>query len=567
MPKKRRPQYTHSPIHTQSQPLSHSSASQPRRSVNERLAQLRREAAPPPTIEALNRLQTIASSQTRPPIIRGILGTPETAPIGARPSRRPRGIVAPPMSYVYTSGFVTVDDDDSRSKSTRELDRSRQRPRDLSHFASMISNSERLPKPNSLLHYVLKSMAMDWAEFIEVEQHNIAQLPIGMRSSLLLYISVYGPWDGIGKPTFKVLFPQADQDDISRLDLNGLLSANFDLVHLFRYLTKPPNNMKATKNAEPTSLTWEEQMEDLKIPGLLSSKPFENLTHLGLGNPGNNASWSQLLTLTSHLSRLTHLSLAYWPTPSLTSTTSPRISLLSLDKFHNMTLQDVQGHIRQAVQHFFTRRLEDFKDGAHVLKILSQHLYRLEYLDLEGCFDWLPALAWKELGRVRPLDHPGQAQNTEWAIDHDQMSFCPPFFPALTESWSSVVRIHTKQGRWIPNDVQSILKAPDGFIRNELLHHAGALSSHQIYPERPLNTVDIETIKWVEIEKQIRFTIARIAIIRHDIKQRRIQFDHGLQSRPEEMTLDDNGEGRRRGVATPPGFYDDIRIRRYNGIP
>ena len=36
----------------------------------------------------------------------------------------------------------------------------------------------------------------------------------------------------------------------------------------------------------------------------------------------------------------------------------------------------------------------DFREAAGVLKRLSNYLYNLEYLDLEGCADWLQALLW-----------------------------------------------------------------------------------------------------------------------------------------------------------------------------
>ncbi|KAL8979368.1 MAG: hypothetical protein Q9205_005278 [Flavoplaca limonia] len=84
---------------------------------------------------------------------------------------------------------------------------------------------------------------------------------------------------------------------------------------------------------------------------------FTSLTHLCLANPGTKISWSSLLTLSRNQPDLTHLSLAYWPMASPSPEDSDRVSA---------TLQS--------------------------LSSLSSTLTKLQYLDLEGCSEWISIL-------------------------------------------------------------------------------------------------------------------------------------------------------------------------------
>ncbi|KAL8646615.1 MAG: hypothetical protein Q9226_006782 [Calogaya cf. arnoldii] len=90
---------------------------------------------------------------------------------------------------------------------------------------------------------------------------------------------------------------------------------------------------------------------------LSNSFAFTSLTHLCLAKPGPEISWSSLLTFVQHLPDLTHLSLAYWP---IAGTISPEGS----------------------------SRLKNMKS----ISTLSRSLTKMQYLDLEGCWDWIPVL-------------------------------------------------------------------------------------------------------------------------------------------------------------------------------
>jgi hypothetical protein len=239
-----------------------------------------------------------------------------------------------------------------------------------------------------------------------------------------------------------------------------------------------------------------------------------------------------------------------------------------------MSFDTVHSIVKQSTEHYFTRRLDEFKEAARILKHLCYHLYRLKYLDLEGCYGWLPALAWKELGRIRPLENPTDAYRREWSIDHDQTTYCPPFEPPLNDGWSSVTEINVKQGWWIPNDYRLVLRQPAGFIARELLAHlytaqvpadVAAMDASQISANRTqraqlrVTQKDLEVMKWIENEKQIRFVVTRIRMLRAEAKKGRIEFSHGLTSNKEEMV-----ETTYEGVNAPREFFDDISSRRYN---
>jgi hypothetical protein len=121
MPKKHTPAYTTAKpnyVHPslQSSRASASSAPAEPRSVNDRIAQLRREQAPRATIEQRNEMQDLVSSRTVPPGLRRILHIPEVnapkpkagtrtrtrGPGGARPPPGP----AAPTSWLKTSRYA-----------------------------------------------------------------------------------------------------------------------------------------------------------------------------------------------------------------------------------------------------------------------------------------------------------------------------------------------------------------------------------------------------------------------------------------------------------------------------
>jgi hypothetical protein len=181
---------------------------------------------------------------------------------------------------------------------------------------------------------ILKSMALNWIWHIDYDGVYLAELPSRLKMLLLSYIAVYSRklplnrcMDGI-----QHLFPQAphgvvvsEDSEITRLDLSGALGRwlNFkqtirDLI--LRHKMDGSERSLALQDAVPSSWNEDPQSKPAPLPQLKYSLRFENLRFLSLANPDSrNASWATLLHLLSHISTLTHLSLAYWPVSTLAS--------------------------------------------------------------------------------------------------------------------------------------------------------------------------------------------------------------------------------------------------------
>lgn len=129
---------------------------------------------------------------------------------------------------------------------------------------------------------------------------------------------------------------------------------------------------------DSTELSWEESISRSISP------PVPHLTHLSISHPPSTISWPRLLTLSKHIPTLTHLSLAYWPVPSLTPNAKTAVMSSPYGK-----------DIQYGGTNYYSHSLDnDFREAAAILKRLANHSYNLEYLDLEGCTDWLQALKW-----------------------------------------------------------------------------------------------------------------------------------------------------------------------------
>ncbi|CAD6453351.1 d473db66-644a-4620-8785-9578d1b0ecd2 [Sclerotinia trifoliorum] len=350
------------------------------------------------------------SSHTLPPQIRHLLSHPETpSPTPRRPihSRRfdangrriPAG-PAPPRSWLEGSRHAPADVRRRfRLQQNGEEGRLFQRSVDCFPGLSDDMNGNGRNGGRSLLEMCLRGLARDWEEMSVYESNNLAMLPVGLRMALLSYIAVYGPEEGIGFQALKKLLVSPIQeestgestgalegridqetenweeevdgrsaggnnDDFFRLDLGGSVGRSVSLKQLSNILAATPIN----KETIPRSL-----------PAILP-----HLTHLSLSHPPRSISWPRLLAITPHLKTITHLSLAYWPAPSLTPNSSTTVFESPISGRRD---------IQYGASNMYSRTLDgDFSESALVLKKLASGVYGLEYLDLEGCIDWIPAL-------------------------------------------------------------------------------------------------------------------------------------------------------------------------------
>ena len=188
-----------------------------------------------------------------------------------------------------------------------------------------------LPAAGSLVDLTLRRFALDWDFQKSYCRDCLYDLPKHLRAALITYLGMWAP-GGVSLPDLQaILLPPADDEgehgeDIGvetlspssaneffyNLDLTGSLGRSLRLRELSRFLFPA--------RPEPSSLqdSWDSP-EDISetIPRPL----LPNLTQLSLGihpDRANAVSWRHLLSFVSHCPTLTHLSLAFWPEPSLT---------------------------------------------------------------------------------------------------------------------------------------------------------------------------------------------------------------------------------------------------------
>ncbi|OCL01861.1 hypothetical protein AOQ84DRAFT_443746 [Glonium stellatum] len=567
MPKKHQPIFS-KPSSTYVHPSLESSRASPTtpstpRTVNDRINQLRREQAPRRSLERWNEITDVVTKRTVPPGLRHILNIPEVDPPLPKPGLRRAGLSrtrpppsgpAAPISWLHQSRHVP-----SQIRELNErpalLGQSGYIPVKFSLLATLGDGSKRLPPKRSLVHHTLKILATNWEWLVEYEQYYLATLPIPLKEALLSYISAYGPDDCLSLKSFRLLLLDGNEldggtgsDELEQLDLSGLLNEKFTLTDLTKHITRPRSislaealdsldvsEAKGKKKATAEVVeSWEDEV-DISTPSM--SKPlgissFPYITRLSLANPGPWASWAQLLSLSTHLKTLTHLSLAYWPTPSST----PNATAASMVSKHTRPVSLGGTSLYSALDN-------DWHEAANILRRLSNNTYCLKWLDLEGC-TWHQALTWgvppmsQWLKNERPdehstpstssypflgpnLDNPQSHDSDDWVEHHAAPG------PDWNGSWRQVEYINVSQG-WVPHDVPAIRGMPAGLIACELLGYLRGLQESGDLPEnksRPLG--DHYLRLWMEREKEARKVESMVRALRSSAKGVYCKFDHG----------------------------------------
>lgn len=264
------------------------------------------------------------------------------------------------------------------------------------------------------MHQCLRTLAIHWEELVEYEQHYLPSLPIYLKEALLSYLSVYGERGCLDLESLKILFGSdreveggSGSEETRFLDFTGLLNPKYTLVDLKKSLPDSRSKPSATSAMAGLSLTeskgkgivraevaesWEDELNETPAAPLLptlSIPLFSNLTRLSLAHPGETASWADLLAVSPRLRTLTHLSLAYWPTPS----TTPNAATASMVSKHT-------NPVALGGSHFYSELDDDWHEAANILRRLSKNTYCLKWLDLEGC-TWHKALTWDHFEQVR----------------------------------------------------------------------------------------------------------------------------------------------------------------------
>ncbi|KAL6881137.1 hypothetical protein J3F83DRAFT_35422 [Trichoderma novae-zelandiae] len=389
MPKKRQHLKPFKPASTASPALGSSSnaAGKTPRSVNELLANLRHASL---DSSAPRQLPTVTPSV--PPALREILQIPDTPVPAPRRQHRQRldnngrrlpAGPPPPRSWVASRiGATHPQGQLSRSTVNR------------CGLVDSALPGTYLPASRSLIDIILRKIAVDWDLHRVYNQHYLFYIPAHLKSALIRWVGIASPGGLLVEDLRLVLLPPADDleeaegDDhpeqhiavnpeVNYLDLSGALGRSLTLREVSDLLFP---SRKQEGVGEPQE-SWDESEAVPSPPRAL----LPNLTHLSLAlDPklASEASWRQLLALSSKLTAVTHLSLAYWPDPSLT----PRARL--------STVATPQGQdIAYGGTSYYSHSIDhDWSEALLVLRMLSRNLYALEFLDLTGCAPWFKAL-------------------------------------------------------------------------------------------------------------------------------------------------------------------------------
>lgn len=258
-----------------------------------------------------------------------------------------------------------------------------------------------LPAPRSFIDLILRRIAADWDIHRVFNQYYLYSIPAHLKSALIRWIGIASP-DGLLLEDLKlILLPSPEyaeegegeeeeegeessaqhaavNAEVNYLDLSGALGRSLTLKEVSELLF--PSKKLLQDVGEPQE-SWDESETIPSPPRVL----LPNLTHLSLAldpQQASEASWKQLLAISSKLTTITHLSLAYWPDPCLTP--RARLSTVTTPQGQSVAYGGTS-YYSHSVDH-------DWSEALLVLRMLSRNLYALEFLDLTGCAPWFKAL-------------------------------------------------------------------------------------------------------------------------------------------------------------------------------
>ena len=403
-------------------------------SVNELIDHLRRSQV---TIDGQQHHHRRTSNMaTVHPSLRSILDVPATPPPRPRPGHRSVGptrtrrVPGPPAPE---SWLITGSIHAPRTERHKDPAAFSVACRRTSQQTSTLPGGV-FPLEGSLQDVILKTMAKNWQKHLEYDGLYLSSAPTRLKEVLLSYIAIIG--GKIPVESVRYLFPQVNdlqsaemtthhEDDVSevrRLDLTNALDVDLSMKQITKVLLSTCDSREIQNNVgismaygnaprtQEVSLpeSWEEAAElEMGVnptvepvttairPALPTLLRFRKLSHLSLAiSPTAHAvriiaSWRALLSLAPHLSRLSSLSLAFWPSPTL----KPHAAT---------TYATIQNPLSKALppipyggSDMFTAHDGNWAEAAGILRRLSRALYCLRWLNLTGCGQWFDALIWE----------------------------------------------------------------------------------------------------------------------------------------------------------------------------
>ncbi|CAK4032423.1 Hypothetical predicted protein [Lecanosticta acicola] len=492
--------------------------------VNERLGELRKL----PEKDAAQKKRELAeavSHQHRsvPPELRPILGVSESAPpkpkrgIRMRLPDRTPGPAAPKSWNKRPAWMPTSALRGGRKRvlKGRLADNGRTRPHQLLRFSRMTGlDPDAHKSPSSLFHLSLKTAAEEWALFDDEDLPALSELPLRIRLRLLSYLGFYGP--PIGVSALEALTHGIEPVD--QLDLAGLIGhGGLTLHRLVKLLKQQASKVVETAEVEEVAESWD---QDDSFEAALTRQPstsrFSQLTHLCLSHPPAGPAWQDLLSLSKQLPSITHLSLAYWPRPTLT----PNLATTTVSSQHSPDVSAGGSHYYSAIDN-------DLSEPASILRQLSGSSLRLQWLDLEGCTEWVQALSYEHTEDNRLLQD---------AIDAPSWSTTPPVTTIFAHNWKNLQYLNFAQG-WLPTvpAVQGLPKQTMPFrqraVADAYLKHGDICLLSEAAGEDMYEVEKRRAEIWLQIEDKAVEAARRIAQTRRAHACRHIFIDHGWERR------------------------------------
>lgn len=487
-------------------------------SVNERLTELRKIEGK----DAVRKKRELAESTSHQgsvhPSLSSILGVPESAPPkpkrGVRtriPNRTPGP--APPRSWGKTTWTPVLALRGARrlGNGGRANDE-RSRPKELLRFARLTGSEpdSTTQKPPTLLHLALKTAALQW-ELFEDEDLPVlaAELPLPLRLRLLSYLGFYGPTVDID--VLEAL--TSGIEPVKSLDLAGLIGHGKLTSNRIVKLSKQSPTEQSTATSPAVADSWDQDGTfEAELTMNPSTSRFTRLTHLSLSHPPSGVSWRDLLSLTKHTPSITHLSLAYWSRPTLT----PNLATTTVASQHSPDVTAGGSHLYSALD-------QDLSEPASILRQLSANLLYLQWLDLEGCTEWTPALAF--YGNL----HPASASDTAdpWA----RQAAMPSIF---TTTWKNIITLRVGQG-WLPT-IPGLRALPrQTMIEAKRRCLDDYTNSFDLFELRKaeIGEPDIFGVEkrqadaWLEVEERAMTAERKINAVRRAQACKPVIFDHG----------------------------------------
>ncbi len=299
----------------------------------------------------------------------------------------------------------------------------------------------------------LKAIAKNWDWHAVYDQYYLPTILVRYKEALLHYIAQHSD-HGIDKAGLDLLF----QDDFDLEDATGAeglthLDLATSIGHPLKFLDLKflliTKEVAETPNVEfgTTLESWEDT--EVMKHGPSTVGRFDSLTHLSLAHPNSAATWKGLLDIAPHLTTITHLSLAYWPAPTMSPNSKTAYR------------ETPQGNVNYGASHFYSTLDQDWSEAASILRRLSKSTYCLHWLDLTGCYPWVQALA---VGKI------------DWF-----------------DAWRALETIKVGQG-WLPECFQP--GADEKAWRNIIQGHISIEGDHKMD-----NVAQQRLLEWADVER------------------------------------------------------------------